>query len=86
MPDHRVLPSMMLGALITVAFGEPPAAAQTPSQPAGQVRTACAADVRTLCSGVTPGGGRIAQCMREKKDQLSEGCKSALMASNRSNR
>jgi hypothetical protein len=33
-----------------------------------------------LCAGVFPGGGRIKQCMIEKRDQLSEACKTALLA------
>lgn len=86
MTHPGVLPSMMLGAMMTLACGNMPASAQAANPAAGQARTACAADVRILCSGVIPGGGRIVQCMREKKDQLSEGCKSALMAANRSNR
>jgi len=42
------------------------------------VRAACASDIRALCAGVTRGGGRIVQCMQQKRDQLSDGCKSAL--------
>jgi hypothetical protein len=43
------------------------------------IRTACQNDIKTLCSGVQPGGGRIKVCMQEHKDQLSSGCKSALI-------
>jgi hypothetical protein len=81
MTNPRVLPLMMFAVLMAAAFGHPAAATQT-----GQVRSACAADVRALCSGVTPGGGRILQCMREKKDQLTEGCKGALTAASRRQR
>jgi hypothetical protein len=42
------------------------------------VRQACGSDVRSLCSGIMPGGGRIKQCMIDKFDQLSDGCKAAL--------
>jgi hypothetical protein len=42
------------------------------------MRQACGGDVRSLCSGITPGGGRIKQCMIDKFDQLSDGCKAAL--------
>lgn len=44
----------------------------------GALRQACAADVRTVCAGIMPGGGRIKQCVIEKFDQLSDGCKAAL--------
>ncbi|CAL79279.1 hypothetical protein; putative signal peptide [Bradyrhizobium sp. ORS 278] len=46
------------------------------------VRQACGAEVRTLCAGITPGGGRIKQCMVEKSDRLSDGCRSALKEAN----
>lgn len=73
--------TLLLAALATLALSPQPAAAQSGSSPpAGSVRTACAADVRTLCAGVQPGGGRIIQCMQEKNEQLSEGCKNALAA------
>jgi len=78
--DRKCLSAIMLGALMVLAFGDRPAAAQQPAQPSGTVRAACSADIRTLCGGVQPGGGRIRQCMREKRDQLSQGCKSALIA------
>ncbi len=49
--------------------------------PAGRaLRAACMADIRSLCGDVQSGGGRIAQCMRGKREQLSQGCKAALLA------
>lgn len=39
---------------------------------------ACAEDLRTLCSGIEPGGGRMRQCLKEHRDQLSAACKAAL--------
>ena len=42
------------------------------------VEAACNADYKKLCSGVTPGGGRILACMKEKNSQLSAGCRTAL--------
>jgi hypothetical protein len=83
--DRKFLPAVMLGALMTLAFGDLPAAAQ-PARPSGAVRAACASDIRTVCSGVQPGGGRIRQCMREKRDQLSQGCKGALIAARNQSR
>ena len=44
------------------------------------VRQACGNDLRTVCSGVTPGGGRIKQCMIDNFDKLSDGCKAAAKA------
>src|SRR5690242_15535296 len=39
---------------------------------------ACKADVQTYCSGVQKGQGRIARCLKEHRESLSEGCKSAM--------
>jgi hypothetical protein len=47
--------------------------------PQAPLRQACAADFKSLCSGVQPGGGRIKACLREHADQLSPSCKSALV-------
>lgn len=43
------------------------------------VRQACMADIKSLCDGIQPGGGRLQQCIRGKRDQLSQGCKTVLM-------
>jgi Cysteine rich repeat len=42
------------------------------------VRSACGGDVRTLCAGVAPGGGRIAQCLATNAASLSPACKDVL--------
>ena len=47
--------------------------------PPPALQQACADDVRALCPGITPGGGRIKQCFIAKRAQLSFGCKRALL-------
>jgi hypothetical protein len=47
----------------------------TAKQMSDQLKTACQGDVDKLCSGITPGQGRVAACMDSKEDQLSSGCK-----------
>jgi hypothetical protein len=42
------------------------------------LRSACGADVRTLCAGVAPGGGRIVQCLARNAGALSPACKEVL--------
>jgi hypothetical protein len=42
------------------------------------LRSACGADVRSICGGVAPGGGRILQCLATNAAQLSPACKDVL--------
>jgi len=60
---------------------EPPAAQPTPAQQKAmqEVRAACQTDVQKLCASVQPGGGRIIACLKEHKDEVSEGCKQAIL-------
>ncbi|MET3912159.1 pyruvate/2-oxoglutarate dehydrogenase complex dihydrolipoamide acyltransferase (E2) component [Bradyrhizobium sp. S3.3.6] len=68
------------------AAGAAPAAAPTvivlrplrPREELSIVRSACGADIRTLCAGVQPGGGRIVQCIASNAASLSPGCKDVL--------
>jgi hypothetical protein len=42
------------------------------------LRSACGGDVRALCGGVAPGGGRIVQCLATQAASLSPACKQVL--------
>jgi hypothetical protein len=42
------------------------------------LRSACGGDVRALCGGVAPGGGRIVQCLATQAASLSPACKDVL--------
>jgi hypothetical protein len=42
------------------------------------LRSACGADIRSLCAGVEPGGGRIIQCIANRAADLSPACKEVL--------
>jgi hypothetical protein len=44
----------------------------------GPVRAACQSDVHALCGAVQPGGGRIRDCMRQHRAELSAACKIAI--------
>jgi hypothetical protein len=42
------------------------------------LRSACGRDVRALCGGVPPGGGRIVACLAEQAPALSPACRDVL--------
>ena len=73
------------------ATGAAPAATAAPAAPAVivlrpmrpreellVVRSACGADVRSICGSVAPGGGRIVQCLATNAASLSPACKEVL--------
>jgi hypothetical protein len=70
------------------AAGAAPAAADAPAvivlrpmRPREELfvlRSACGGDVRTICGGVAPGGGRILQCLATNAAQLSPACQDVL--------
>ena len=65
-------------SMLALALAASAGAAET--TPPAKPRQACAADLQRLCPDVTPGGGRIMQCLKGRMDQVSDGCKSAVMA------
>lgn len=75
------------GTVTAPATGAAPAAAPTiivlrpmlPREELFVLRSACSADVRTLCAGVAPGGGRIMQCIANRGADLSPACKDVLV-------
>jgi len=42
------------------------------------LRSACGADVRTLCGNVSAGGGRVVQCLAGQPASLSPACRDVL--------
>jgi uncharacterized membrane protein len=67
--------TLVIGLLLAALISVPTAHAQDAA-----VRQACSGDFHSVCSGVTPGGGRIKQCMVDNFDKLSDGCKAAMKA------
>lgn len=41
-------------------------------------REACRDDMKKLCAGTQPGGGRIIQCMKQHEAELSPACKEQM--------
>jgi hypothetical protein len=42
------------------------------------LKTYCMSDIKRLCKGIEPGGGRILQCLKANKKGMSVGCAQAL--------
>jgi hypothetical protein len=69
------------GAETAAAPGAAPALVLRPMRPREELfvlRSACGGDVRSLCAGVEPGGGRIARCLGANAASLSPACKDVL--------
>jgi Golgi apparatus protein 1 len=45
----------------------------------GKVKAACAPDVKSFCSNVTPGEGRLLLCMMAHEDKISDPCFDAIL-------
>ena len=78
------------GAAATAATGSPGAAPADapapvlvlrPMRPREELfvlRSACGGDVRALCGGIAPGGGRIVRCLATQAASLSPACQGVL--------
>ncbi|MDA8137082.1 MAG: cysteine rich repeat-containing protein [Desulfobacteraceae bacterium] len=42
------------------------------------VHETCKDDVEKLCSGIKPGGGRIAKCLKTHENEVSQECKDSI--------
>lgn len=65
--------------LAFVALAGTAGAQEMSRQQMREVRAACEADVRRLCSGIQPGGGRLLQCLRQNEADVSAVCTAKLM-------
>jgi uncharacterized protein (DUF2147 family) len=69
------------GAAAAAAPAAPTVIVLRPMRPREELlvlRSACGADVRSICGGVAPGGGRIVQCLATNAASLSPACKDVL--------
>jgi hypothetical protein len=80
-PSAGAAPAAAGAAATAAAPAAPTVIVLRPMRPREElfvVRSACGADVRTICSGVPAGGGRIVQCLATNAAQLSPACKDVL--------
>jgi len=67
---------MLAARLLVISIGV--VAPSIASAEPGAMQGACKTDVKALCGSVQPGGGRIRECMKEHRAQLSNGCKVSI--------
>jgi len=76
------LPSVIPLALAdpSTAHAADPPPVSTPDDPSEHPGVApnCRAEVKKLCQGVRPGGGRIKKCIAENESKLSPPCQKAV--------
>lgn len=76
-------------ALSPVSAADPaaPPSAQLPAPPAlpagdqsehHEITPSCRAEVKQLCRGILPGGGRIKKCIEANENKLSPSCRTAV--------
>ena len=79
-PAAAVAPAAA-GAAAAAAPAAPTVIVLRPMRPREELfvlRSACGADVRSICGGVAPGGGRIVQCLATNAARLSPACNDVL--------
>ena len=70
--------SLTLCAALFLAVSVVTAMARGGGGGGGAPPQACAVDLKSLCEGITPGGGRIRACITSHMSQLSTACSTKL--------
>ena len=74
MKSRRLLALFLALAAGAALAEQPPLSAEERKA----LRSFCEADVKRLCAGVEPGGGRLKDCLMQHKEEMSVGCAEAL--------
>ncbi|HMK90173.1 MAG TPA: cysteine rich repeat-containing protein [Methylocystis sp.] len=67
---RKIIPALLALATLLIS-------AQAHAQE-GQLIKYCKPDIERLCAGVEPGGGRLIQCLKTHKEEMTVGCALAL--------
>lgn len=78
MPFHRFAARLLTPFAASALLALPMAAAAQDGSALRTVAQLCRTDIQTLCGSVKPGGGRIAQCLRDNRTQVSDTCRGAI--------
>jgi hypothetical protein len=73
-------PPAMVGPTVPPGMGGPGSPPGMGSSALPRFRAACAQDLRRLCPGVQPGGGRLIRCLQPYSRQLSPSCRGLIAA------
>ncbi|MBR0681704.1 hypothetical protein GXW74_14515 [Roseomonas eburnea] len=68
----------LLGLTALPLLATPAMAQGRMTQSQRQAAQACMPDVRSYCSGVERGGGRILACLQQNSERLSPNCRQAM--------
>jgi hypothetical protein len=80
----RLSACLVLAACDHRTASQPEPTAEAPTAPTAEPPTGetaspnyavCNGDLARLCTGITPGEGRLVQCLRENKEHVSEPCR-----------
>ena len=71
---RQLTAASVLAVLSMVIFGP-----QTANAQRGAL-AACKADAEKICPGVTPGGGKLIECLKQHQDDVTIGCAKELKA------
>jgi hypothetical protein len=74
--EGRMRHRSLIAGIIALCLLAAPAKAQ--AQQMEDLKSYCMSDIERLCKGIEPGGGRIVQCLKGHKKEMSVGCAQAL--------
>ena len=75
------VPPASAADLVVPSSGQPSGSPATPAEDPSEhheITPSCRAEVKQLCRGILPGGGRIKKCIEANESKLSPSCRAAV--------